>query len=229
MDELAVVSVDMFQTLVDIGSRRHHIWRACLQERYCEQLGEAYWALASRWILKYYHRLTSQQGQFLPLLSIFEACLADLFAHIGLDFCPQRAAEILVAQHRWAAPFRDTAAFLDLVAGRYPVCLVSDTDDDMLSPRLLGLCEFDRVFTSQQLRSYKSDPAGKLFSAVVAHYGVAPGQIVHIGDSSADVLGARRAGMRTCWLNRNASSWDHDARSDYVVTTLLEAASILGV
>lgn len=229
MNDFAIVSIDMFQTLVDLASRRHHIWREFLQERYSEQLAEECWALSSKSVIDHYHRLTSQSKPFLTLKSIFEAGFAELFPTIGLDFDPNQAARVLVTQHRSASPYEDTKAFLTSVGEKYPICLVTDTDDDMLSPSLLGLHEFDSVFTSEQLRSYKNDPECKLFSAVVKHYGTAPGKILHVGDSSADVLGAHRVGMKACWLNRSGNSWHHDIEPDYIVRTLLEAASILGV
>ena len=229
VSNFAIVSIDMFQTLVELASRRHHIWRQFLQERYSEQLAEECWALSSKSIMDHYHRLTSQSNPFVPLRSIFEASLAELFPTIGLDLDPNEAVRILVAEHRSASPYEDTKAFLASVGDKYPICLVTDTDDDMLSPFLLNLHEFDRVFTSEQLRSYKNDPECKLFSAVVEHYGIAPEKILHIGDSSADVLGAHRVGMKTCWLNRSGNSWHHDIEPDHIVRTLLEAASILGV
>jgi putative hydrolase of the HAD superfamily len=228
VSHLAVVSVDMFQTLVDIASRRCHIWRAFLGDGYSEPLAEEYWVLTSESVLDYFHRLTSQ-GQFLTLKSIFALCFADLFPKIGLDFDPERAARILATQHGLASPYEDSRGFLDSVAEKYPICLVTDTDDDMLSP-LLGLGAFDSVFTSERLRSYKNDPECKLFSAVVEHYDIAPEKIIHIGDSSADVLGADRVGMRTCWLNRDGSAWHHDVKPDHVASTLWEVAStVLGV
>ncbi len=226
VSDFAVVSTDMFQTLVNLHSRCHHIWRELLKERYSEQLAEEYWALGSKFLLGYFHRLTSQK-QFLTLESIFELGFAELFLTIGLDFDPRHAAQIFVAQHGWASPYEDTGAFLNSIAEEYPICLVCDADDKMLSPSLLSLCKFDRVFVSERLRSYKNDPECKLFSAVVEHYGIAPERIIHIGDSSADVLGAKRVGMKTCWLNRNGNSWYHRTKPDYVASTLLEVASIL--
>jgi len=95
---------------------------------------------------------------------------------------------------------------------------------------LLSLCGFDSVFASAQFRSYKNDPEAKLFSAVIEHYGVPPERILHIGDGSSDVLGARRVGMTTCWLDRNGRSWRHHrVRPDYTVRALLEVSSILGM
>lgn len=229
MRKFDVVSIDLFQTLVSIDSRRHHIWEALLGERYSESLADEYWALTSKVVMEYFHRRTSQQ-EFLPLKSVFEEAFAELFRVIKLDFDPREAAHVFTTQHALAACYEDTRSFLDAVAGVYPLCLTTDADADMLSPPLLSLCDFDSVFASAQLRAYKNDPEAKLFSAVVEHYGVPPERILHIGDGSSDVLGARRIGMTACWLNRNGRSWrHHSVRPTYTVQTLLEVGSILGM
>jgi HAD superfamily hydrolase (TIGR01549 family) len=227
MRRFAVVSIDMFQTLVSIDSRRHHIWRALLGERYSESLAEEYWALTGKVVMEHFHRLTAQR-EFLPLESVFEEAFAELFRVVGLDFDPRDAAHVFTTQHALAACYEDTRIFLDAVAGVYPLCLITDADADMLSSSLLSLCGFDSVFISAEHRSYKNDPEAKLFSAVIEHYGVPPERILHIGDGKSDVLGARRVGMTTCWLDRNGRSWRHHrVRPDYTVRALLEVSSIL--
>jgi len=38
--------------------------------------------------------------------------------------------------------------------------------------------------------------------------GVAPGEILHVGDDPVlDVAGAREAGLRTAWINRERVAW----------------------
>lgn len=229
MRRFDVVSIDMFQTLVSIDSRRHHIWRTLLGERYSESLVEEYWTLTSKFVMEYFHRLT-QQTTFLPLEVVFEKAFKQIFHEIKSDSDPRHGARVFLTEHALASCFDDARPFLARITKRYPVCLVSDADDGMISPSLLGLCNFDSVFTSAQLHSYKNDPAAKLFSAVIEHYGTPPERILHIGDGSSDVLGARRVGMRTCWLNRNGHPWrHHNVQPDYTVRTLLEVNSILGM
>jgi 2-haloalkanoic acid dehalogenase type II len=226
MAAFEVVSVDMFQTLVDITSRRHFFWREVLGEKYSEELVEEYWQLTSMYVLDFFHRLTNQT-QFLTLKDIFERCFNELMPTISLDFDPRRAARILAAQHGLASPYEDTSLFLDHVGKKFPICLVTDADDDMLSPSLLNLCRFDHVFTSEQARSYKNDPECKLFLSVIEHYVIESERILHIGDSSTDVLGACRVGIKTCWLNREGNSWRQNVSPDYIAGSLSDVVSIL--
>jgi FMN hydrolase / 5-amino-6-(5-phospho-D-ribitylamino)uracil phosphatase len=92
---------------------------------------------------------------------------------------------------------------------------------------LIKIFTFDHIFTSDNLQSYKSNSGNKFFSAITSHYGVAPPDIIHIGDSSSDVIGANEAGIVTCWLNRNNRKWTPRIRPDYEVASLDEAAKIL--
>ncbi|MDO8716250.1 MAG: hypothetical protein Q7J73_05525, partial [Dehalococcoidales bacterium] len=96
-----------------------------------------------------------QEHRYLPPKVIYKQCYAELFKEIGLDFDPEQAALILAHQHSFSEPFGDAAPFLDLVGKNCPICVSSDTDEDMLG-RLRQLYPFDNVFTSEILGAYKT-------------------------------------------------------------------------
>jgi len=152
----------------------------------------------------------------------------ERFSNIGLEFEPAEATKILAQQHPLSKPFTDSMIFLNSVGKEYPICLASDTDDDMLGS-LRQMYEFDYIFTSERLGSYKANADGKFFSAIIHHYGVRPEEIIHIGDSGHEIIGANKAGITTCWLNRNHKIRSHDIKPDHEVSSLIEAAGILGV
>lgn len=82
----------------------------------------------------------------------------------------------------------------------YPRVLVTNADVDMMEEvlRRTGL-RFDGVVTSQSVKAYK--PARILFETALSHLGVKPAEVLHVGDSFvADVVGAKRAGMRAAWV-----------------------------
>jgi putative hydrolase of the HAD superfamily len=219
----------MFQTLVDVTSRRRHIWQALLADRYSESLACRYWALSERVVLGCFEQL-SRTGEFLSVKQIFARGFAEMFRQAGLELDPHRAAQVAASEHAQARPFEDALPFLAAASAVYPVCLVCDGDEDMLPRPLLAGGYFDRVFLSERLRAYKGGPDGRLFATVVAHYDLPPERILHIGDSAADVVGARRAGMRACWLNRTGATWASCPHvPDYTVRTLREAAELIGV
>ena len=64
--------------------------------------------------------------------------------------------------------------------------------------------------------------------------GYLPGEVLHVGDDiELDVLGAARAGLRTCWINRCEAGdaprcWPHDGlRPDLHFDTLTALADWL--
>jgi putative hydrolase of the HAD superfamily len=53
-----------------------------------------------------------------------------------------------------------------------------------------------------------SKPQPAIFRAAVEKLGVAPHEVLHVGDDPVlDVGGARAAGLRTAWINRRGEPW----------------------
>jgi len=105
-----------------------------------------------------------------------------------------------------AAPFTlfpDTLRALGELAGLATVATLSnvtcvDADTErlaaLLAPHVAG------HFPSCETGYAKPDP--RAFLTVASHFGVAPGQVVHVGDDWAcDAEGAASAGMRAIWLS----------------------------
>ena len=65
----------------------------------------------------------------------------------------------------------------------------------------------------------------ELFRLALAETGLAPGEVVHIGDSlSSDVGGAAPLGISALWLNRNSRPVPAGVRS---ISSLAEVPQIL--
>ena len=74
----------------------------------------------------------------------------------------------------------------------------------------------------------KPDP--RLFEIALQRAGCCAQQAVHVGDSiEADVLGARRAGIASIWLNRQSLRNDTGAEPDYEITSLAELLTLCGL
>jgi len=228
MKKFKVVSVDMFGTLVDISSVRYSVWSTFLGDRYTPELADKCWERGSALLSQQIEGKVVNGRQYIPPRAIFEMIYSELFAEIGLDFDLAEAARVFALQHSYSRLHGDAMPFLERVGRKYPVCLSSDTDEDMLGD-LRQIYPFDYVVTSEQVGAYKTSDGGRFFSEVIKHYGISPDRIVHIGDSLADVIGAKEAGIASCWLNRKKRAWRHDVMPDYEVNSLTEAASLLGV
>lgn len=224
MKRFKVISLDMFQTLVNVQSRTSHVWRPILQQGYSEELAAELGALLLGHYYLVYDRVR-ESGEFNTTREIYKESFNKVFLLHSLDYDTQDAVDILFAEHRLAELYAETEHFLELITQEYPVCIVSDTDALML-PDFYKKYPI-QLFTSEVYKSYKNDNHNTMFNDVIVHYGVEPGQIIHIGDSVADVLGAKKAGITACWINRNQETCSSEVAPDYIVTTLDEFYELL--
>ena len=101
--------------------------------------------------------------------------------------------------------FADCAAALDALATRWPLALVTNGASCLQREKLrgAGLAErFSAVVASGDIAAGK--PAPEVFTHALALLGVAAHEAVMIGDNRVnDVEGARRAGIRALWLDRD--------------------------
>lgn len=131
--------------------------------------------------------------------------------------------------------YDDSLDALDRLAARVPLAALSNGNADL---RRIGLMH---VFAFQLgAREHgAAKPAASIFHAACAQLDCDPAQVLHVGDDiEMDVLGAHRAGLRSCWINRpdaegRVRDWPHDdIRPDLEVPTLaaladwLDAASL---
>lgn len=223
MTELKVVSIDMFHTLADLESRKVALWQMLLKDKNTVELAEECTAYLENSLFGHF-----PQNNFLSVKSIFKTCFTELLSTVELQFDPVEATEMWAEQHSLSELFDDSMLFLNSVGKEYPICLSCDADDDMLGP-LIEIYAFDYIFTSERLGSYKANADGRFFSAIINHYGVRPEEVIHIGDGRLEIVGAGKAGIVTCWLNRAGIEWSYDIEPDYEVRSLIQAASILGV
>lgn len=228
MNEFEVISIDMFQTLVNINSRRNYIWKRILGEDYSLDLAKKYAGLINELVYKRFHKDVNQAGIFLNLKSIFKQYFFEVFSKINLDFSQDKAAEIFANEHNLAKPYSDTNDFFELINGVIPICLVSDSDLDMISSHIDNF-KFDKIFISEKVKAYKNQSNGKIFNKIIDYYNVKPEKILHIGDASSDIIGANRVGIKTCWINRNEYKWEHDIKPTYIINSLRDIADILGL
>lgn len=72
-------------------------------------------------------------------------------------------------------------------------------------------------------------PDASIFHAACTRLDCAPGEVLHVGDHvEMDVLGAARAGLRSCWIDREERDWPHDdVRPDLHFDTLSALADWL--
>ena len=112
-------------------------------------------------------------------------------------------AGVLTSRISAMPPFPEVVGTLrQLKARGYRLCIVSNTDDDIIAGNVAQLGgQIDRVITAQQAGAYK--PARRLFDYAHEQLGVTKDDVVHICASPhLDHAAARDMGFRCVWIDR---------------------------
>lgn len=121
---------------------------------------------------------------------------------LGLS-CRPTDVEILTSGISLMPPFPEVVdALSELKAKGFKLCIVSNTDDDIIAGNVAQLGgHIDRVITAQQAQAYK--PRREIFKYAHDALGVTKDEIVHICASPhLDLAAARDIGFRCIWIDR---------------------------
>ena len=101
--------------------------------------------------------------------------------------------------------YPDALDGLQRIAARVPVLALSNGNADLAA---IGI---DHLFADQlsALMHGAPKPEAGIFLAACARLQCAPDEVLHVGDDIAlDMLGASRAGLRSCWIHRGDKPGD---------------------
>lgn len=152
----------------------------------------------------------------------------EMFTHIERDLID--GIDVSVATDAWnryvaQVPLYDDARdAVEWAARNWPVAIVSDIDTWMLTenPHLEGL-PLAGVITSEDHASYKAMSDTTMFHSAAELLGCAPSELLHVGDSGADVIGVKRFGGRAVWLDRFGHALEEAVpEPDATITTLAD-------
>jgi 2-haloalkanoic acid dehalogenase type II len=231
-----VVTLDAYGTVFDFESRirlravSEILERAGAGEvsapRFADQWGENFFALYAGSI----READADPGGFRTIADITAEALAVTYRQNGLELDPWPGTELWIDWLGRVSPYPEVRAVLAELAARFRVAVVSDIDDRIIAPALERLdWDFALVLTSEAARAYKSDPGGLIFRRALEELGSAPEETVHVGDSPADVFGARRSGLRAAWVNRHGRQLPPGCPApDWEIADLSELPAILG-
>ena len=190
----ALVSFDVFGTLIDVRAGSRDAFRRILAEAGGDQVDvQEFW---ESWEAA---NIAGYLGPYRPYREIARASLATAFARHGLRGDPG-----LIAHYFAAFPgfrlFDDVVPTLDVLARHCRLAVVSNIDDDLLAATPLPDV-FALRCTAEAARGYKPD--GTLFRHLLAAAGVPMAEILHCGQSQhTDMVGAKPLGLTVWWINR---------------------------
>lgn len=220
-----IISFDIFQTLVDVNQRIPEIWRGVLKGGYTDEKA-AQGANAILTALPAAYENAVQSEQFETMSEMYIECASKAVKHLSFQASPADVAYHLMFQHSKAPFYREVLNCIRKIREKYPIILSSDSNHLMVDG-LIDKIDCEKAFISDDLKCYKGDKNGKFFRIVLNHLQIPPEEILHIGDSPADVLGARKAGIASCWLNRNNRQWGHTVQPDFIIRDLDGLETIL--
>src|SRR5690606_22307376 len=114
------------------------------------------------------------------------------------------AFEAFFASRNQVDFYPDALAALARLSARWPVAARTTGNADLAR---IGIDGHFRCFISARDQGH-AKPDTPIFLATCERLGLEPAQVLHIGDDPLlDVMGARRAGLRSCWINRKKDSW----------------------
>ncbi len=147
------------------------------------------------------HDFTAQR-----LLTLERAFAACGIGHEHVD----AAYEVYFAARNRIECFADALPALEAIAARLPLISISNGNADL---ERIGLRHhFAHCISSRECGVAK--PAAAIFHDACARLGLAPANVLHVGDDPLlDVVGAHAAGLHTAWLNRGGLHWPELAAS----------------
>jgi FMN hydrolase / 5-amino-6-(5-phospho-D-ribitylamino)uracil phosphatase len=135
------------------------------------------------------------------ILSLREAMLP--FGALEADV--EAAFEVLYAARNQVDLFPNVNHWLQTLSRHVPLVSISNGNADLSR---IGIAQFFTAsFTARTFGFAKPDT--RLFEAAIAKLGIAPQQVVHIGDhAEQDVCGAKRAGLQAAWIGDDLAVFD---------------------
>lgn len=187
-------AIDAAERALDDWLRRHHphvaeAWPVAALRGLREQVAGEHPDLA--------HDYTAQRR--LTIARAFASCG-------GCDAHVDAACEAYIeARNRVECYVDALPALVALAAGR-PLVSISNGNADLVR---IGLHHhFTHRLSARDCGIAK--PAPGIFLDACTRLGLAPSQVLHVGDDpDLDVAAARAAGLRSAWLNRGGRTWPH--------------------
>lgn len=142
------------------------------------------------------------------------------------DSMAGEAFEVFYRARNEVALYDDVLPALAELSGRYRLFAVTNGNADL---RAIGLANyFERCVSAREAGALKPDP--RIFTMLLGWAGLEASQALHVGDDpEADVVGARRAGIRPVWLNRHGSDWPESLPApEHAVGSLADLVILLG-
>lgn len=229
LSDFKVLSFDCYGTLIDWDSGIAGALQPWLLREKVPHSNEV--------VLAAHGRHESELEQRYPAMRYSELLgevLKRMGAEFGVDVTAEDAEAYAYSIGDWPA-FPDAVEALQYLEQHYRLIVLSNVDraSFRFSKSRLGV-EFDRVFTAEEIGSYKPDLKNfRYMLAKLEAEGIGQHDILHVAESlHHDHLPAQKLGLKTCWIHRQHGKDSHGAtrppdeaaRYDFYFHSLAELA-----
>src|SRR5262245_31309706 len=149
MHAIQLVSIDLFDTLVDVSTGRHTLWQTFLGKTSTPARVEQAWALTNQVLFTPLDQLNTT-ATYQSLHAVLQACYTEVFACLQVAYDPGEAAWVAIRYHAQRPWFPDAVPCLEGVRRHYRLCMASDADKVMLGEHVRQY-PFDMCFTSRSV------------------------------------------------------------------------------
>ncbi len=216
---------DLFYTLADAAQTIPRIWEEVLGERHTPELAKQCDQLFFKGYMENFQTAMASQPP-LTMEEVYLACCGYIGQAEDLGVSAQVAAHQVMRQHAFAPLYSEVLAQLEQFKDQYTIILCSDGCSEMVT-ELVANIPHDHLVLSQDVGCYKGVGDGAFFTALAQRLHVEPQNILHVGDTVADVVGAQVAGLQTCYLSRKQVPWEHAVQPTYQASDLQSLAQQL--
>jgi putative hydrolase of the HAD superfamily len=150
------------------------------------------------------------------------------YSEADIEAGTETAFAVFLGERQRVVLYDTVLPVLEQLAGRYRIAALSNGNADVFLTEAAPYFEF--ALSAAEVGASKPDPA--LFEAALQRAEVPAAAAVHIGDHPEhDIDGARRAGLRSIWLNNRGRQWppspDGPPPADAEIRCLSELPAVL--
>ena len=227
MDKITTISFDADDTLWDFeGVMRHAL--GCALDELRRLVPSAPDSLSIETLIAIRNQIAEEQKDrgftheairleaFKQTLQFIKSPDDDLAAHLNTLYLKHRFEDIQF--------FDDVLPALNALQRHYMMGILSNGNTYPERCGLAGYFQF--VVLAQDYGIRKPDP--RLFEITIERAGCAKHQLLHVGDSfQNDIIGAKQAGVRSVWLNREGGNNEAEQQPDFEISSLRELTGVL--
>ena len=218
VNRISTVTLDLDDTLWAIGPV---IARA--EKRLREWLADKYPGLNERVthadVLELRRQVVIEHADKAHDMTFLRREIITRMGHVaGYEIDVNVAFDVFDAARNDLKLFPDVRPALESLAQRFTLIAVTNGNANI---NRIGIGDlFEDCISARNVGAAK--PAAVIFEAAVQAGGAGKAQTLHVGDHpEMDVDGARAAGLKAIWVNRNGFEWpDHVAEPDGVVSDM---------